>query len=297
MDHIHRIWATTPAVIMAAGTVPMISSNAPEHVRYGGICLAAIAAIIADLKNGKKLGYTDKIVSAVRTIPGMKDADEGTVLGTLCIGASAFLGGGAALNIAETGNAWPEGLKLAYNALNYPLAATCDFRTTRQIIERFLGKEFTFRFKDADGKIQTTTPIPTVPLLQQAALFNGAMGITTYGTALGVGAIQYTGIMFMLSNGLSIAQLTGSATKEKLGAKLKAMAARAATPLTPEEQAKLMEQIRGASGEFLDFYPPPPIQLLADTPAVIARAIEPTIDDMARDRNIGISPPDQSPQR
>ncbi len=93
MDPFQYIKPALPAIAMAAGTGTMIMPGAPEHVRYGGTCLLAIAMILADLQNGKKLGYTDKIVKAFRKIPGMKNADEGTVLGTLCLEQLDFLEG------------------------------------------------------------------------------------------------------------------------------------------------------------------------------------------------------------
>ncbi|MCE2927310.1 MAG: hypothetical protein LW823_06705 [Rickettsiales bacterium] len=42
-----------PAIAMAAGTTTMIAPGAPDHVRYGGACMLAIAMILADLQSGK----------------------------------------------------------------------------------------------------------------------------------------------------------------------------------------------------------------------------------------------------
>ncbi len=203
-----------PAIVMAAGTTTMIAPGAPDHVRYGGASLLAIAMILADLQSGKKLGYTDKIIKAVRKVPGMEQADEGTVIGGLCLSACGFLGGGAALTIADGADVWPEALKLGYNAINYPISSLFDFQRTRGTMEKWFGNELKFKYTDAAGKEQTTEPISMQRLLQQMALISGAAGITTYGTALDVWQIQFTGAMFMLSNGLSIERIVRPAAKE-----------------------------------------------------------------------------------
>jgi len=219
-DFISSLQNAAPAIVMMAGIAPMVAPDAPEHVRYGGACLLAIAAILADIQNGKKLGYTDKIVKAVQKIPGMENADTGTVIGALTLGASAFLGGGEAMNMAQSGITSPGLVKVGYNAISYPLSSAFDFQRSRILMERYFGKELSFKYQNADGKTQTTTPIPTSRLLQQLALISGAGGITAYGSMLDVQAIQFTGIMFAASNGMNITNLVkqplGEATQAKI---------------------------------------------------------------------------------
>ncbi|MCE2927309.1 MAG: hypothetical protein LW823_06700 [Rickettsiales bacterium] len=170
------------------------------------------------------MGYTDKLLTAVRKVPGMEKADEGTLLGMLSLGGSVFLGGGEALSIAEGAPLWPGMLKVGYNVISFPANTLFDFQRTRGTMEKWFGKELRFKYRDSEGKEQTTEPISTQRLLQQMALISGAAGITTYGTALDVWQIQFTGVMFMLCNGLSIERIVRPTAKEPVAnqaAKLK----------------------------------------------------------------------------
>lgn len=211
----------TPAIVMAAGAFPMVAPNAPEHVRYGGSCLMAIAIMLADLQSGKKIGYSDKIVKQMRKISGLENADEATIIGALTLGASVFLAGGEAMNMAENGVTHAGLLKVGYNVVNYPLASSFDFKRSRAVMELYFGKELSFKYQDSDGKTQSTKPVSTSRLLQQLSLIFGAAGVTTYGNMIDVPSIQFTGAMFALSNGLNIGDIIKEPIGEVMQEKLK----------------------------------------------------------------------------
>lgn len=222
-DIIPSLRNAAPAIIMAIGTLPMIAPDAPDSVRYGGSCLMAIAAILADLQSGKKLGYTDRMLKAVRKIPGLENADEGTLIGTLTLGACTFLGGGAVIHMQQNGVTWPELLKVGYNISAYPLSTAFDFQRSRLLMERYFGKEFSFIYQGTGGSSCTTSPIPTSRLLQHLMLVSGAAGVTAYGTMIDAPTVQFTGVMFAAANGLSIARLLKYPISEVTQAKIEAL--------------------------------------------------------------------------
>lgn len=212
-----------PAIVMAAGCAPFFSAETPESIKAGGACLLGVAMILVDLQSGKKLGYTDKIVGAMRKIPGLQEASEGEVLGFLTLGASVLLGGTTAAGMMQSGSAHPGWINLTYNAVAYPLGAAFGMSRTQRFLESRLGKELSFTYTDKDGAQRKTAPISTSRLLQQVAYLSGAAGVTSFGVALDHAGIEFTGLMFALSNGLSIAGLTGEPVKEVVAAKMGAL--------------------------------------------------------------------------
>lgn len=212
-----------PAIVMAAGCAPFFSAETPANVKAGGTCLMAIAMILTDLKSGKKLGFTDQIVGAMRKIPGLENADESTILGTLTLAACAFLGGGELANMINTGKMHPGWINIAYNSVAFPLGAAFTFRRSRAYLERYLGSGLSFTYRDADGKPKKTEPISTSDLLRDVAYLTGAAGITAFGAALDSNAIQFTGLMFMLSCGLNIGGIIKEPIKEVTAAKMEGL--------------------------------------------------------------------------
>ncbi len=199
--------SAAPAIVMVAGTVPMIACDTPVTVKCGGACLAGVALMLADMQSKKRLGYSDTVVRAVRTVPGMSGAEEGDVLGLLTLSASVFLGVPESLQIVASGQVWPGALNQAYNYLSFPAGAALGMRGSQQAIEGYVGKEFSFPYTDEQGQAQKTEPVSTARLLQGIAYLSGAAGVAAYGAALGAADIQFTGVMFGLSNGISIARL------------------------------------------------------------------------------------------
>lgn len=235
LSHLRKAAPVIPAIFMTVGTAPMLlDSNAPDHVKYGGSCLLVIAAMLGDMQSGRKVGYSDKIVKAVRKIPGMERADEGTVLGTLTVAACAFLGGGAVMNMAENGVTSPDAIKLGVNTVSYPMSAAFDFQRSRLWLENLLGKEIIFKYTDAVGRERETKPVSTVRLLQQLALISGAFGIGSYGTQLDDAGIQFTGAMFGIANGISVWDMTKEQIREM----------RAKIPLNSEASATTQIDIK-----------------------------------------------------
>lgn len=214
-----------PTVVMAAGLVPFADPAAPESVKAGGACLAAIALVLFDMQNGKKLGYTDKVVAALRKVPGLEKADEGTILGTLTLGAAGCLGIPMTIDMAQNGLHAAGLFNNAENYLAFPLGAAFSFQTTRRRLESVLGSELSVDYTDASGETKKTTPIPTSRLLQQIAFLCGAAGIFGMGAALDNSGIQFTGVMFGLANGMNIRQLVKEPVGEVLEAKMQKLAA------------------------------------------------------------------------
>jgi|GEM_PF-6969461 len=223
-DFLPGLGKAIPAIVMAAGcTTFFTDSNTPDAVKAGGACLLGVAMILVDLQSGKKLGYTDKIVSAIRAVPGLEKASEGEIMGCLTLGASVFLGGNTAMHMASSGEAHPGWINLAYNGIAYPLGAAFDIGRSRRYLESKLGTELRFSYRDAEGNTQKTEPISTTRLLQQIAYLSGAAGVGAFGLALDNPGIEFTGAMFALSNGLSIAGLTKEPIKEVAAAKMDAL--------------------------------------------------------------------------
>lgn len=212
-----------PAIVMAAGCGTFFSPDTPKEVKAGGACLLAVAMILVDLQSGKKLGYTDKIVGALRKVPGLQNASEGEILGCLTLGASCFLGGGTAVNMYQSGEMHPGWINQAYNYISYPLGAAFDIGRTRRFLESKLGTELSFTYKDENGNTQKTEPISTTRLLQQIAYLSGAVGVGAFGYQLDNAGIEFTGVMFALSNGMGIAGLTKEPIKEVTAAKMGAL--------------------------------------------------------------------------
>ena len=214
----------TPAIVMAIGTGPFYWSHAPGHVQAGGACLTAIAMILADVQNGRKLGYTDQLLAALHQIPGMEKADEGTLLGALTLGASASLGIPATVDMAQNGVTAAGVINNVENYISFPVGAAFSFQNTRKQLELMLGKEFSFSYKDEKGEMKKSAPISTSMLVQQVAYLSGAAGILGMGTALDSLGIQFTGVMFGLANGISIKRLVEQPVGEVAQARLQGLA-------------------------------------------------------------------------
>ncbi len=279
LEHIKSSAPAIPALIMAAGTGYMVSPDAPEHVRYGGGCLLAIAVMLADMQSGKKMGYSDKIVKAVRKIPGLEKADEGTVLGMLTMAACSFLGGGEVMNVAENGLTVASGVKIGVNTVSYPLSGAIDFQKSRLWIENSLGKELRFKYTDPEGKIKTTKPISIVRLLQQVALLSGAIGIYVYGYKAGIEDAQLIGELFAASNILGGAQVAGSALKEIGGAKIESLKKKFNNPRIDEAgMAEAHEEWQDAKKALgVETSAVAPVKIKADD---IRQAIEPVVSEL-----------------
>jgi hypothetical protein len=232
---------------MAAGCGPFFWANVPADVRAGGICLSAIALILADVQNDKKLGYTNAILKAVRKIPGMEQADEGTVMGALTCATVGFLGVPVTVEMAKHGATVAGVLTNAENYISFPLGAAFGFQRTRRKLESMLGKEMRFSYRDADGKSCLTEAISTSRLLQQLAFLSGAAGITGMGAALGSEGIIFTGVMFGLSHVLNIQRLTAAPVSEVMAAEAKCFAAKMQAALgdvEPKNARKHMEALQ-----------------------------------------------------
>ncbi|NCY26494.1 MAG: hypothetical protein EBX37_17185, partial [Alphaproteobacteria bacterium] len=191
----------------------------------GGACLAVIALVLFDLQNGKKLGISDKAVTAMRQVPGLEKADEGTILGALTLGAAGCLGIPMTIDMAQNGMHAAGLFNNAENYIAFPLGAAFSFQNTRRRLESLLGSEMRFDYTDAQGAAKKTTPIATSRLLQQVAYLCGAAGIFGMGAALDNTGIEFTGVMFGLANGMSIRQLVKEPVGEVLEAKMQKLAA------------------------------------------------------------------------
>lgn len=213
-----------PAVMMAAGCAPFYWADVSPEVRAGGVCLSAVALILADVQNDKKLGYTRAIVSAVQKIPGMEKADEGTIIGMLTLSAAGFLGVPATADMMKHGITVAGACNNFENYVAFPAGAAFAFQSTRRKLEAMLGKEMRFSYKDAQGQMQQTAPIETSRLLQQLSFLAGAGGITGMGAALGSGDILFTGLMFAAANGLNIKRLMKVPVAETTEPKMQALA-------------------------------------------------------------------------
>ena len=206
--------SAAPALAMVAGAavmVPPLGNDLPTPVKEGGACLMLIAMILADLQNGKKLGYTKKIVGAMQKIPGLENADENQILGVLCWGAVVTLGGPDAMRMMKQGKMDLPGFLVDFENFGLFLpGSAASFVKGREVIERALGKEISFNYRDEAGRTQKTAPISTSRLFQNLMYLAGGAGITAYGASLNAGAIEWTGAMFMLANGLGLGRLLKS---------------------------------------------------------------------------------------
>lgn len=194
-----------PGVLMALGALAMLGPSAPQHVHLGGITLFISSLLIIDLQANLRFKVVASMLVFLRVLL-KKDLDVSALLGWLCVLTCVFLGGGELLTMYESGITSPGLLKVGYNVINYPLGALFSFRATRLFLEKWCGSTWELTFEDSQGNAFLET-IAVAPLLQQLAFFSGAVGIFSYGTLLNVGIIQFTGLMFMLCNGLNALRL------------------------------------------------------------------------------------------
>lgn len=181
----------------------MHDPNAPVDVRVGAIFLSTIALVLADMQSGKKSGLTNALLRTLRKQKGFTEADEGTLLGVLCAGACASLGAGGLKEIVEHPEAWGGYIKASVNALSYPAGAMFDFKHTRSLANRWLGGKLRLSHQDEQGTLRhAENTIDLGRVAQQLAFLSGATGLYAYGQVIDVSAAQFTGLMFMLSNGL-----------------------------------------------------------------------------------------------
>lgn len=214
-----------PAIALMAGTGSFYMADVPAEVRAGGICLTAMGMILADLQNDKKLGYTDMLLRKVRSVPGLGDVNEGDLLGMLSLSASALLGPPETIRMVQEGSLDAGLINNLYNYGAFPLGAAFSFQKSRAALERKLGKELRFTYRDSHGQVRQTTPISIGDLIAQVAFLSGAAGISSYGYALGAVPIMYTGVMFALGNGISIQRLMNKPVSEVVQAKMETLAA------------------------------------------------------------------------
>jgi hypothetical protein len=242
-----------PAIVMLAGAAGMIAPGAPGDVREGGACLLAVAMILADLQSGRKLGYTDKILSAVRKAPGLEKVDEGTLLGLFTMGASAILATAGIKEMVQHGHALSGGIKAGINMTCYPGAAAASFQGSREWLEGKLGRQMVFEYRDVQGKLRKTAPVSTIDLLQQCSLLLGGTGVFSYGVATDLAGVEVIGLLFAASNLMNIATLTSPPLKEAAAEKL--LRLKRMLEATPEEataeqhRAKLREQWEELRGQ------------------------------------------------
>ncbi|NBX03879.1 MAG: hypothetical protein EBR02_07480 [Alphaproteobacteria bacterium] len=202
--------AMAPGALMFAGAAPMMLPSAPTDVRIAGVLLSAAALILLDLQSGGKLGDTKKIVNAMRKIPGFKDADEDTIIGSLFVAATTAMGIGGIVETAGQPNGMPGGIKVACEFV-YMGGSLLSFKEVQKAILKKLGVITV----DEHGVERTHENAGViVRLVQQLTCLVGAGLLTGYGSQIDFkpasDAAMFTGYMFMLSNGVAISQLAMS---------------------------------------------------------------------------------------